>query len=219
MVRHSLGALVALSALAGVEAAHGAIVSTSGGITQIAPPPSCVSTALTPGFFFSAWNEQTNVSGAFPVEMTVNPSTSGSLTPGVLAGPVNSHFLHLETSAGTLVSGSIVFDAPILGVALRDSSLDVSDLSAGAVLTLYPTGNVFRGLGPPLGGATVVSINPSLFNPARLDITVFTTPITGGLVLEQLRVFTAVVPAPGASGLAAAVGLTGLRRRRATRGA
>ncbi len=180
---------------------------------QVPAPPSCLPLAYPSGNNIFAWDEQTNVAGPLPIEISTNPGSSAFLTLGVTATPVNSHFVHIETLPGTSLAGWIDFDAPIVGVALRDSSLDFSDPLAGSLGTAYPTGVVFRGLGPPLSAGTGVIVNPGSTNPNRLEIWVNTTPVGPGLVLDQVRVYTAT-PAPGSMALLGVSGLVGLRRRR-----
>lgn len=204
---------VALASLAAVTA-QAAIVGTGGAVIPVPAPPSCLPLAYPTGFNIHAWDEQTNVLGPKPVEISTNPGSSAAMTPGIIAGAVNSHFIHIETLPGTVMAGWIDFDAPIIGVAFRDSSIDATDAIAGALGTAYPTGNVFRGLGPPINAGTGVIVNPGSTNPNRLEIFVNTTPIgPSNLVLDQVRVYTAV-PAPASALAMAGLGVLGRRRRR-----
>jgi hypothetical protein len=144
-----------LAALALAAAAGATIVSTSGQMTLIAPPPSVDIGALQSNTTMYAFNEQQCVrtTADLPVDITV-PGTyddTSKLTPGVIpAGTlVSSHFVNAD-KVGTQpprieLEGSIVTDADILGIAILSHSLNVSDI-LGAPGTIYPTGKFGRGL-------------------------------------------------------------------------
>jgi hypothetical protein len=122
----------------------------------------------------------------------------------VVAGPVSSHFIHLDFPTPASVIGTVTFNAPIIGVAFSDTFLDLSDAPCGALGTVYPTGFVGRGF----NSVGLISINA---NVLRFE---FRPTATGALDPEQVRVFTRGVPEPGALALLGLGGLTALRRRR-----
>lgn len=191
-------------ALSMAAASQGAIVSVLGQVTQIAPPTNANFPTLL-GPLAQTWDEQQNVpvSAGLFADITANPGSSGSPTPGLVAGIFNSHFIHFSSvPAPGFASGQVTFDGPIVAVMFNDATLDLSD-GLGAFGTTYPTGLVGRGLG---GQSNVVvlgnTIRFNLFGSA-----------TGALDIEQVRVLTHPVPAPGALALAA-TGLVMIRRRR-----
>lgn len=196
-----VAAIVALSALATTQAAHAIITGTANAAIQIAPPPVANFPALIgPNGF--AWNEQQNVlvSGVF-CDMTVNPSNSILPTPGIVTGPVDSHFIHICDLSGVPTLGDVFFATPIIGVMFNDFTLDNSDF-LGAGGTSYPTLQPGRGM-----GQGVIQING---NHLRFDI----PAVAGAADITQIRVLTHAVPAPGSLALAGLGGVALLRRRR-----
>jgi hypothetical protein len=102
-----------------------------------------------------AFNEQQCVrtTADLPVDITI-PGTyddSSDLTPGVIpAGTlVSSHFVNADKVGiqppAIQLEGSIVTDADILGIAILQHTLNVTDV-LGAPGTIYPTGEFGRGL-------------------------------------------------------------------------
>lgn len=197
----SLSLLVALAA----GSAEASIVSTSGMCTQISAPVSALPGALT-AFNAWAWNEQTNVSlTSMPVELSTNPSNSFFPIPGLLTANVDSHFIHFDGLPGTVITGTVTFNKPILAVQYRDASLDLSDalVTTG---TAYPTTLPGRGFNN-WTGSDFVDINGNLLT--------FQLTCAGQPDLEQVRVFTHAIPAPGSAALMGLGGLVIARRRRA----
>jgi hypothetical protein len=154
--RHVLAWTLGLLAAAALAAAAGAtIVSTSGQMTLIAPPPSVDFGALQSDTTMFAFNEQQCVrtTADLPVDITI-PGTyddSSDLTPGVIPSGtlVSSHFVNSD-KIGTQpprveLEGSIVTDADIMGIAISEHALNESDV-LGAPGTIYPTGKFGRGL-------------------------------------------------------------------------
>lgn len=195
---------VAAVSLSLVGASHAAIVSVTGSAVQIAPPAIANFPALA-GPLAQCWDEQQNVvvSAGVLADITTNPGSSFTPTPGFVFGTFNSHFLHFSNvPAPGFATGTITFDGPIAAVMFRDSTLDLSD-GLGAPGTTYPTGLGGRGLN---GQSSVTVLGNTLsFNLA--------TAATGALDIEQVRVLTHPVPGPGALALAGA-GLVFVRRRR-----
>jgi hypothetical protein len=200
--------VAALSILALTGAAHGAITGTTGQVTQIGAPPSALFGAIV-GTPASAWDEQQGFfNTGLPVDLSINPSSSNAPTAGIIAGgPVDSHIIHWNDFSGIAISGTVSFNGPIIGVAYSDNFLDVSDAVAGAGGTTYPTFFPFRGVIPSAAQGNVISINASTLS--------FNLNLIPGIVdFDQIRVYTRVVPAPGAGALLAGAGLLGARRRR-----
>ncbi len=206
MGKATLGCAVVLVGALGAGVSSGAITSVAGMGAQIAPPPIADFPTLS-GPFADAWDEQQNVTlpaGGVLVDMFVNGGsmTSGAPTPGVVTGVVDSHFLHQTLGTVPSTSGTVTFSGAILGVIYSDNLLDLSDF-LGAGGTVYPTGQVFRGMNP--GGFLSASGNTLQWNFQSF---------TGAIEIEQVRVLTRAIPAPGGVCLAGLGGLWGMRRRR-----
>lgn len=199
-------AAAALAALcAGAPHASGAIVGVTGQTQQIAPPPSCVLGALQT-FDAQAWDEQTNVPLNLVVDMVNNPGTSGAAVAGLLNGVYNSHFIHYEGIPGVITAtGTVTFNAQIVGVAFSPLTLDATDALAGAGGTVYPTLYPLRGIFSNPVSSFSINNNVLSFNIHSLAPTAH---------VVQIRVFT-LVPAPGGGAALAALGLLGVRRKRA----
>lgn len=194
-----LGMSVVVSA-----AANASIVSTSGMVTQISPPASAMPGALT-AFNAWAWNENTNIPlTGMPVDLSTNPSNTFAPVPGLLTANVDSHFIHYDGVPGTVITGTVVFSQPILAVQYRDGSLDLSD-GLASTGTVYPTTLAGRGFFN-WTGADFIDINGATLTFQMVAI--------GQPDLEQVRVFTHAVPAPGSLALLGAGGLLAVRRRR-----
>ncbi len=206
-MRHfTSGLVVVVGAAVMSGSAMAAITGVAGMGAQVAPPPVADFPTLT-GPFADAWDEQQNVTlpaGGVLVDMFVNGGsmTSGAPTPGVVTGVVDSHFLHQTLGTVPSTSGSVTFSGAILGVIYSDNLLDLSDF-LGAGGTLYPTGQVFRGMNP--GGFLSASGNTLQWNFQSF---------TGAIEIEQVRVLTRAIPAPGGVCVAALGLAAGLRRRR-----
>lgn len=198
--------LIVVSALAiAAGSANAIITSVSLPNIQIAPPP----VANFPALAFPdavAWDEQQGVvvsAGVF-ANLTVNPGNSGSPTPGLVAGIFDSHFIHWGSFTGVAATGTVTFNNPIAAVIYGDTLLDLSDPTFGALGTVYPTGQVNRGL-----------INNNFVSILGNTITFNFFPTVGAVEVEQVRVLTRPIPAPGALALAGLGGLMVFRRRRA----
>ena len=198
----SLSVLVALAA----GSAQAAIVSTSGSCTQISAPPSALPGALV-ALNAWAWDEQPGITlSSMPIDLSTNPSNSGSPVPGFLSGLVDSHFIHLDGVPGAIYTGTVTFSSPIIGVQYSDTNLDLSDAVA-TTGTVYPTFLPFRGFNN-WTGADFVDINGNVLTFQFSTV----SPLNN---LEQVRVFTRAVPAPGSAALLGLGGLVAARRRRA----
>ncbi|MGH2699634.1 MAG: hypothetical protein ACRDJL_10640 [Actinomycetota bacterium] len=137
--------------------AYGEIVSTSGGIVKIAPPPSVMVGVLESDTEAFAFDEQQDVTltDPLPVDITTPGvyDDSADLTPGSIpAGTtVSSHFVHADDIGGggrsrpTRIEGTVVTDSDIIGISVLADNLDASDF-LGAPGTVYPTGGQQREL-------------------------------------------------------------------------
>lgn len=121
MMRIGLIVLIALAAAA--SQSHALVSNTSGTVQFTATPyPGESDTTI---FVF---NEQQNI----PFVST-QPLNFGAIVPGTL---VNSHYLQLDTIAptGTVGSGSVTFDGPIVGIITSTGNL-YANLAPDAVAT------------------------------------------------------------------------------------
>jgi hypothetical protein len=193
--------------VAGVAAlSEASIVSTSGLCTQIAAPANALPGSLVANNAW-AWDELPAISlVSMPVDLSTNPSNSNAPVPGFLSGTVDSHFIHFDGNPGMLITGTVTFSDPIIAVQYADANLDLSDAIA-TTGTIYPTFTPLRGFNN-WTGADYVDINGTVLTFQLSTV----SPVNN---IEQIRVFTRAVPAPGtlAALTAACLGLA--RRRRA----
>ncbi|MGD9692192.1 MAG: hypothetical protein AB7G17_12210 [Phycisphaerales bacterium] len=206
MNRTTLGLAGLACAVVGAGVSMGAISTVVGMGTQIAPPAVANFPTLT-GPLVDAWDEQQNVTlpaAGVLVDMFVNGGsmTSGAPTAGVVTGVVDSHFLHLTSGPLPFVSGTVTFSGAILGVIYSDLWLDLSD-TYGAFGTVYPTT-------VPLRGMNTTGFLSAAGNTLQFQF----QAQTGAIEIEQVRVLTRAVPAPGGVCLGALGMLAGMRRRR-----
>jgi hypothetical protein len=187
------------------NAAYASILTSTGAVT-IATPPNVRDGALPSDTQIVAFAERHGIT--LPQDLTFNisvPGTSPSPTD-INASPVtlpagtrvDSYFVHMKSVTGTdpnpaLVSGSITFDRPILGIAVFDLRLDQSDPALGLPTTLYPTG-VARELDIVSGGVVGHIGNDSITLSGDRRTVIFNIGNTGGL--DQARIVTAAVPEP-----------------------
>ncbi|MBK7405523.1 MAG: hypothetical protein IPJ41_13050 [Phycisphaerales bacterium] len=198
----SLSVLVVLAA----GSAEASIVSTSGQCTQIGAPPSALPGALVAQNVW-AWDEQAAITlSGMPVGLGTSPSSSFSPVPGFLSGLADSHFIHLDGVPGAIYTGTVTFSGTIMAVQYSDTNLDLSD-SAATTGTVYPTTLSLRGFNN-WTGSDFVSISGNVLSFQFSTV----SPLNN---LEQVRVFTRSVPAPGSAALLVLGGLVAARRRRA----
>ncbi len=197
MIRTLIAPAFALALVAG--SATASITGTTGSISQISAPASCIPGSLSPVNAW-AWNEQTNVVATNVLaDLTTNPSNSGTPVPGPVSGLFDSHFMEVSP---VFAIGTVTFSDPIVAVLYNDSPLDLTDAQFGAGGTTYPTSTPFRGLNA--FGFISINANVLSFN--------FQTVVPG---VEQVRVLTKPVPTPGSLALLGLGGLIAARRRRA----
>lgn len=207
----SLSAAAIAAALLAPVVAEAAILSTSGQVTQIAPPTSGVYGAL-PGPPAFAWNEASGVSSTALLVNTLGNGTftGGSYGPAVYAGLVDSHMVHFDASTGVaVVQGSVTFSNNIVAVIYENSLLDLSDGPLGAPGTTYATGDPFRSHSSTLGTTSYTVAG----NVLTFTLWANSSPAWPNKMAE-LRVLTDAVPGPGAAALLGLAGLFGRRARR-----
>lgn len=195
-------ALATTAFICATSPATAGISTTFGGCVQIAPPTVANFPTLL-GPVAQCWNEQQNLTGVIQADLISIPGSNSLPVPGTLVGTYDCHFIHFTSSSQPNVFGGVTFLTPIVAVAWGDTMLDNTDGVWGATGTTYPTGTLGRGI----NAAAIVSAagNTVNFQFAGLP---------GFLEIEQLRVWTVAVPAPGSCSLAAIGGLAALRRKR-----
>ena len=203
--------------------AGAAIISTTGQVVQIAAPASVVPGALESNHEIRAFAELQEF--ALPVDVIANVTAAGlydqpgDLTPGVIAAgaAVDSYLLHADKMGlcgNKLLTGSVTFDADILGVIVLGSNLNSSDAVLGAPGTTYPGSmwNLVRGL----------ELRPSRdYLIVEPDLRTVQVHFRVGWAVDQIRVITAApgppVPEPAALVLLLTGSMLALRRRRGQR--
>jgi hypothetical protein len=189
-------------------------LTTTGDVTQVAPPPSLELDAFVSNTTIWLIEEAGVVLATdLAVDLTL-PGTyndPAQITPGIIpAGTVvRSYITHFDSIDTQLVlnrSGSITFDTDILGVMILDATLDASDPVVGLASVVYPTGLVFRGTEISTQFPESVSlVDNRTFRIDRIGV---------DLVSDSLRIIT-IVPEPGtASLLAIGLSLLALHGRR-----
>lgn len=199
--------LVSLALAAGsVGSAHAGIVSTGGQFVHIAPPPSLAYGALHTTTHGHAIDEQQNVFFNGPVDRLPNIGvnyTSQNPSVAILNTWVSSHIIHTENSTGDIV-GVVTFSDPIIAIIYQNTTLDWSDWNLGNIgTTIYPGGQAGRGF----------SVSTNGLDTARL-LDPYTIYLSLGAGMDQIRVLTAGVPAPGGAAALAVGGVLAGRRRR-----
>ncbi|MCL4221749.1 MAG: hypothetical protein KJZ65_10330 [Phycisphaerales bacterium] len=184
-------------------------------MTQITPPPPPPPLQLGQQAFGThavAINEKLNVLFNGVVDR-LNPLigfnyTTSIAAPTFLSASVSSHIIHFDdTNAGNPrfhVIGRVTFNSPIIALMYHDVRVDQSDAQLGNIgTTIYPFGVGNRALPPP---------TPD-WNLARL-LNPFTVRVTLGAAIDQIRVLTLPVPAPGTAALLPLARLAAARLRR-----
>lgn len=199
-----------------VEAAL--ITTTTGAVTEIAPPGSVAPGSLESNTEIQIFAES---SLSLLVDQSVNHTGPGAVAstaatnPGVIGAGTNvvTYFIHFDKvgASSTLVrqTGSVTFDMNILGLDIFDANLDNGDGPFGAAGTTYTTTGL-RGL--ELTGQDNFSISG---DERTLNLNLGTST-----AVDQIRVFVqsgpALVPEPSTYLMLGAglLGLSLLRRRR-----
>lgn len=206
-------AVMALGVIACAGSAQAGIIGTAGAADLIAAPADARLNALVSADRVRVWNEQQSHTLASALRVNaVDPglynSESDLVNASVAAGTtIASHYIHFDSPGSTSASatGSVTFDADILGViCLGDSTaaayLDASDfLSSG---TLY-SDNV---------GSRGIELSNSEFFRISADRRSIEFRFRISNPGDFMRVVT-MVPTPGTAALAVA-GLGVLTRRR-----
>jgi hypothetical protein len=193
-----------------------AIISTTGQVSIISPPPSVVvNTGLLSNTTEFLFQETANF--VLPSAVEVNATLPGtynsnaSLTPGSIPSgtDVDSYYLHSNSVDATnqSYSGSITFSTPVLGLIVLDAQFASSNGILGAPGTAYSS----SGQGYELGSPDVISLSAD-----RLTVTFSNSLSTAS---DDVRIITASpVPEP-ATVILSAIGLgwVAVLRRRRTR--
>ncbi len=180
--------------------AEAGIVSTSGDVEIINPPPSVLEAALEDPSLTRVFQEQT--SHELAADLTVNMNAPGTftapadlpvLTLTIPAGTVvDSYLFHFDYEVNNTVResvGSVTFDRPILGVIGRLSDLVASDAELGAPGTSYST-LATSGIWDSQDSVTLSS-----------DLRTLSFDLTMGGKVDDLRVVTQAVPEPSSLAL------------------
>jgi hypothetical protein len=204
MIRTSIVCLSALSAVLGVcplPAAYAAVVNgavtggDSGGLFELLVAPA----AAGPNAFESpnliAFDELQNV-------VLTEPLVIG---PGLVFGPgsvLSSHYVVFDPSGPSLLEGTVLFDAPIVGVLIG------SPQPNNPVQPLFGLSGTAYSYGPAMGLEPQDSAMVSAQNPNRLVVR-----LTADNPGDHLRVLTGtVVPEPTGAVLGAIAAAVSLRR-------
>lgn len=209
MKRTNMWAGMSLCLVANVAAAD--IVGTAGTGLVISAPMSLEVGEVDSATTIFAINERQNL--VLPYDLPVDFSGHGELgTIASLRGnvipagsKVSSHLIHMDTDTDVhmLIEATFTFDQPILGVIVTRNGLVATDVDLGFATTLY---SLIPYRGVELDAYDRVSVD--------LETNSVWVRLRQSTEIDEVRVITGVVPAPGSL---AALGMTGLlagRRRR-----
>ena len=187
--RCSLAVFALVTAIATPSMA-GTIISTTGAVTPVAPPPSVALGARESNTQLIVFSERTGF--ALPGNVSVNLSAPGTansangfnpspatLPAGTLADIFFFHSDPVGNGPATYV-GTATFSTPILGVITTAALLSATDASLGNPGTTYPTGLAGRG---PEGTDTVT---------LSADRRTLSLNFTTSTAVNEVRVLTAV---------------------------
>lgn len=133
----------------------GSTTTTRGAVEEIAAPRSVEFNALENDDVFYVFQEQAGVTLADPLTVEITrPGTyrrRDALTPGQIARgrTVTSYYLQLDpvgTPRSVRREGSITFPDPVIGIQIKDASMNEGDRHLGAPGTQYATGDGLRSL-------------------------------------------------------------------------
>lgn len=184
--------------------AHASIISTTGDVVKISPPPSVRIDEFENDDEIRAFDERQDI--MLPTDITVDIDAPGiyddlgdlpAIPPTIPAGTfVRSHYLHSDPEDESLThryNGSATFDEDIIGVLLSGSYVTATHSILGAPGTRYGGGAIE--LGPRRDTVEISS--------DRRTITVQFSTRSGA---DRLRVITRGVPEPTCS-ILLAIGL------------
>jgi len=213
-----------ISVIASASMVDGAIVSLSGDIQEVSPPPSVAVGEIqsdTLGIVFQERSDyqllnDTRVS--IPGAIGVYDEGGDMMPTDIQAGMiVDSHLLHFDQLTGAQdYVGSVQFADPIIGVMLLPFALGASDLELGAPGTVYPVSQ---------GGGTFVTRRGLDFGESTqldtltiVDNKTIQFSVTSGNLIDQIRVITSATAVPEPSVYSVlillALGCVSLRRSR-----
>jgi hypothetical protein len=144
----AVGSIIFVTVLVGAAApASALLVASSGDVEELASaPPSVGLDQLTSdqrAFVFV--ERECTPAGAVPVD-ALNPAggtfgdaatQSGSLPTGATVDSYYVHFDQTTNGENVTVSGTLMFDRPVVGLVFIDSTLDATDETLGAPGTTY----------------------------------------------------------------------------------
>lgn len=196
---------------AAAPSASGDIIEV-GGATVLAEPPENIA--------FNQWESSTEIRGFFERQtVLLNDLELDHVSTGLVdhesllasglvsAGTeVQSYLFHADSVTGfdALLSGYVVFDAPILGVLITTASMNGTDDLLGRSGVTYG-GSPGRRLELPPSSFDTFQISG---DRTRLDFT-----LKFDAAYDEIRVITAV-PSPATLPVMAAFGIGAIRRRR-----
>ncbi|MEM7411837.1 MAG: PEP-CTERM sorting domain-containing protein [Myxococcota bacterium] len=186
-------------------------LSVTGDIVElINAPPSVIEEGLESDSQIFLFLERSATTLGSPLAVNVTTPGTYTTTPGVsflsAGSVVDSYFLHMDivdsgdggSTNRAELSGSIIFDRPILGIIGSDPELNSSDAGLGAPGTAYPTG--------VSGRDTWEAADSITLSADRLTLTIDNFRVFDGFT-DQLRVI--VVP-EASTGSLLALGFVGL---------
>jgi hypothetical protein len=171
------------------------ILSTSGQVSVISPPPSAVSGAFSNGQIY-LFPERTAFRLATNILVDISVPAPGAITNSFFLSPdfifpgttVDSYYLHHGGPSTNTASGSVTFDRDVLGIICLSSTLVVNHRELGALGTAYQFSTGLQGYEfgpiPPLDSITL--------SPDRRTVTVNTTALDADQ--DDLRIVTAGPP-------------------------
>ncbi len=217
----SLGSMLScVAALWAVSSAMGAILSTSGAMVEIPPPASVVGGALESSTSIFIFDEGTSVVPPSPTllyNVPAAPGTYGDVGPPYFALPpgaaLNSYLVHFDPIGGgfATLTGGVTFDPDEVVVAIQNHTPWIfgADAFFGLGTVTYPTAGSddFRGF-ETLPGTDTLTIAG--------DLNTVSFSLFAELGVDEARIFTVMIPEPGATALLAVIGgaLAAPRRRR-----
>lgn len=176
------------------QAAHAAVLGTTGAVVEVTPPPSVAENAYVSNSQIRAFDEKAfTLNINLTASMPQGDSTTSRVLPRGIC--VQSHLVHFEPSQTRRLSGSVTFSESIVGLLAYNQPIfgirlmDLSDPIFGNPGTVYATGVNNRGL--ELTGSASTRDRISLSGPNTLNVDLYSTGS-----LDEIRVLTACDKGP-----------------------